>query len=296
MSLITVDPHNIEVHVGGEKFEPQQVDITIDVETGDIKTVSDAASDAAIAHAVGDAIHAKVAELLHVDADFGVPWFGLSNAPDLPPMGNLTVDRVLAQMRRAQQEWLERIQLRKQALVNLWKHAVSQVRVRHPDPKVQVRVDVRDGIGEEVRLDFVMLNICDTSFDSERRMWRFRHGATLVEWPGLENAKMWISAAWALYLQHEAFELVTLRDRAGCNYHDGYIEGCSECAENAAIIDAHGNGHHQSLLRDTGDVKKTLQWAIGDAWAVALLDADAARAKQDLDNEMAWVKEPWVCC
>jgi hypothetical protein len=284
VSIITVDPHNIEVHVGDEK------DIVVDVETGDLKPASDLA--------IADAVHAKVAEHLRamadptilidnllLDPDLGIPWFGLSN-------------ELLAEMKRAQDEWLERIRVRKEALANLWTYAASQVRVRHPDPKVQVRVDVqRYGIGDEVRLDFMMFNICDTSYDSENRMWRFRHGATLTEWPGLENAKMWISAAWALYLQHEAFELVTLRDRAGCSWHDGYVEGCPECASNAAIIDAHGMNHHQELLRATGDVKRILKWAIGDAWAEKLLEVDAKRAKADLDNEMAYVKEPWdLCC
>jgi hypothetical protein len=290
VSIITVDPHNIEVHVGDEKLEAHEANIDVDVETGDLKPASDLA--------IVDAVHAKVAEHLRamadptilidnllLDPDLGIPWFGLSN-------------ELLAEMKRAQDEWLERIRTRKQALVNLWSYAASQVRVRHPDPKVQVRVDVqRYGIGDEIRLDFVMFNICDTSYDSENRMWRFRHGATLTEWPGLENAKMWISAAWALYLQHEAFELVTLRDRAGCSWHDGYVEGCPECASNAAIIDAHGMNHHQELLRATGDVKRILKWAIGDAWAEKLLEVDAKRAKADLDNEMAYVKEPWdLCC
>lgn len=265
-----------------EKLVECKVDIVVDIETGDIKP----ASDAAIALAVKEQLEAWDAALLD----------GLSNGNGmLPAMAKLTTEAVLAEMKRAQQEWLERIQTRQQALVNLWKYAASQVRVRHPDPKVDVRIDIRsNGIDGSVRLEFVMFNICDTSYDSiVHRMWRFRHSASLDSWPGLENAKMWISAAWALYLQHEAFELVTLRDRAGCVFHDGYVEGCPECAESAAIIDAHGMGHHQTLLRNTGDVKSTLKWALGDSWAQALLDADAKRAEADLANEMAYVKEPW---
>lgn len=289
MSLITVDPHKVEVVVDGVKLEPQSVDIFIDVETGDIKLAD--------AELLRSRVHEMVRQQLLADPNHGIPY--LSNGNISLSMEALSVDKVLAEMKRAQQEWLERIQLRQQALVNLWKHVASQVRVRHPDPKVDVRIDIRsNGIDGSVRLDFVMHNICDTSYDSiEHRMWRFRHSATLDEWPGFENAKMWISAAWALYMQHESFELVTLRDRAGCSWHDGHVEGCPECASNAAIIDAHGMGHHQTLLRNTGHVKATLQWAIGSEWAAKLLEVDAARAKQDLDNEMAWVKEPWdVCC
>lgn len=296
MALVTVNAHQVEVVVDNVKLEPHEVDIVVDVETGDLKP-----ADAELLRTrVHEQVRVQLLAAAHDGAEYGAPFF-LSNG-NIPPMKSLSADAVLAEMKRAQEEWLERIQTRQQALVNLWKYAASQVRVRHPDPKVDVRVDVHSyGIADDVRLEFIMFNLCDTSYDNspgqEHRMWRFRHGVTIMEWPGLENAKMLISAAWALYMQHEAFELVTLRDRAGCEYHDGHVEGCPECAGNAAIIDAHGATHHQKLLRETGHVKQTLQWALGDSWAQALLDADAARAKQDLDNEIAWVKEPWdVCC
>lgn len=275
-----------------EKLVECKVDIVVDIETGDLKPAD--------AELLAARVHEQIRQQLLADPNHGIPY--LTNGDISLSMEALSVDTVLAEMKRAQQEWLERIQTRQQALVNLWKYAASQVRVRHPDPKVDVHIDIRsNGIDGSVRLEFVMFNICDTSYDNspgqEHRMWRFRHSATLEDWPGLENARMWISAAWALYMQHEAFELVTLRDRAGCTYHDGHVEVCPECASNAAIIDAHGMGHHQNLLRNMGHVKATLQWAIGTEWAAKLLEVDAKRAEADLANEMAWVKEPWdVCC
>lgn len=227
----------------------------------------------------------------------------------IEPMRPPPVDEFLAERARAEAERKRR----QDAVRRLWRHALDGVRVRHPDPRVDVRLGTAVYSGEMV-VEFRMYNMRDTS-DPDRLMGAgFRHyGAVGWNWPGLGPARTYTAALWSLYMVHEALELTTLRERAWDvpPEETGVWERACQCglcvkagapaaryfAEGQrrmedAIVSAHDSmGAPQRSIASsaTRDLARTMDYVLGLGQGRLMLDEWAERARMDVENEI----EPW---
>lgn len=90
------------------------------------------------------------------------------------------------------------------ALVKRWREALSGLRIRHPDERRTVLIElVEDAVP---KLRFHVLRTPCTVTGEVHEDFEVSTVA-LACWPGLELARQWVAAAWAGYIQHEALEL-----------------------------------------------------------------------------------------
>ncbi len=173
---------------------------------------------------------------------------------------------------------------RRAAVRRLWTAFLKTVRVRHPDPRVNIELILgymRD-TGEPAIL-FSMSSLRDTGNPDRRILDGFLHFAKVGwAWPGEQAAGAYIAALWSLYMIHEALELTTFKEQNWPRRLD-HME--------KPVIDAHDvNGFHQKTLAyQTNDIPATIDWALGLGAGRKLVDENADRARQDVENEM----NPW---
>lgn len=184
-----------------------------------------------------------------------------------------------------------------QAAVRLWTNVLDSLNIAHPDPYVRItpRVSWRDYDSESVRVYFNLDNLRDTS-DPDRKFYGFGHYGLPEYWPGFEPACVYISALWGLYLQHEAFELVTYKGHLKTYEYKG-VEVVSKSGTGAQVkkpvIDAHSDfGKHQRLL--VGSIKEVLDWAVGDVVAEDLLNQNMLRSRADIKHEIAFLNDEYA--
>lgn len=92
-----------------------------------------------------------------------------------------------------------------------WAVALAGVRLRYPDPRAEIRLDLTCG-DDPPTLKITAHNLYDTRTGAHRERMVISC-IRLAIWPGEELCRMWLAAAWAGYLQHEGLELCTWRDR-----------------------------------------------------------------------------------
>lgn len=96
-------------------------------------------------------------------------------------------------------------------LASLWRSALADVRIRHPNRESRVNVTVDDQPGGPVLL--LSLDKTTDSRDPSVTISPFMISCVrLTYFPGVDLARKWLAAAFAGYVQHEALELVTVGD------------------------------------------------------------------------------------
>lgn len=105
-------------------------------------------------------------------------------------------------------------------MVRLWADALSGVVIRHPNPGARPCVQL-DGGETEASLTLMVYDAIDTATDGPhpRNPLLISH-VRLTFFPGGHMARLWLAAAWAGLLQHEALELVTNLGSIVLNPHD----------------------------------------------------------------------------
>lgn len=94
-------------------------------------------------------------------------------------------------------------------LTRQWADALEHVVVRHPNRNIKPILTLDDGPMPNLHFELDH----NPSSDSDERISPFRiTNVKLAFFPGAKLARMWLAAAWACFLQHEALELVTLGD------------------------------------------------------------------------------------
>lgn len=190
------------------------------------------------------------------------------------------------------------------ALQNLWRSVANSLVVRHPDPKTRVRVEVAYEWGT-VFITFYMHNIADTC-NPDRRIESFRHPCRAMGWPGRRAAELYILAAWMLYLQHEATELVlrkadvrpTVGELAPDPKQRFFFDATRRedpYHDRSRVLDVHGSSEgmreehwrQMNWVQIEGSIPAALTHLIGRVQATALLDGSKAAADRELANEIA---------
>lgn len=93
-----------------------------------------------------------------------------------------------------------------------WAHAIRNVIIRHPNefskPLLEINVSGRDAY-----LHFAVDRIKDTSDPNVLMRAPFRIASVkLTYFPGDEDARRWLAAAWFGYVGHETLEMITVDD------------------------------------------------------------------------------------
>jgi hypothetical protein len=213
---------------------------------------------------------------------------------------NVTFDHAVEDAKDVERRRLERErnEIQQRACVSLWQQAVSEVRVRHPDPRVRVEVDVERHRYEygSVLITMNMYGMHDTGDQEKKMIDGFIHQGRPEGWPGYPVAHAYISALWSLYLMHEAQELVTFRGTrvkySQATHRDrvGYLVREDRFAE-ISVIDAHSDrGANQKALMSTNNIASTLDWGLGLGEGAKLVEKHAMDASRELENEIAFLK------
>ena len=114
---------------------------------------------------------------------------------------------------------------RSHALACLWADAFEGVIVRHPNPSSTPRLVLVDGVEPVLRIE--IKDAKDTR-DLTQDAWKpfVVSNVVLTFFPGARVARMWLAAAWAGYLQHEALELVTFGPKPILDPHQDPYPTC----------------------------------------------------------------------
>lgn len=198
--------------------------------------------------------------------------------------------------RKAKHEAVDRP---KRAIVRLWRAAIDEMRIRYPDPRVNVVPKIQRGTDQfTIRLEMDMLR--DTA-NPDHFMPNFGHNLELkYQWPGYEVAQAYVTAGWVLYMIHEGMELVTRRNQFWPNAKPGNRKcscGCGQVImlkENAEpmIINAHDvyGVHQKALSTGTYDIASTIDWALGLGAGQRMIEMNAEKAAKELAAEI----DPWL--
>lgn len=174
---------------------------------------------------------------------------------------------------------------REVALERLWRHALRDIRVRHPDPRVHVSISVRPA-HEAVRVTFDMYGLRDTTSEglvgdytpgSGRR--GFHADLLTSDWPGVKMARMAAIGAWVAYINHEALELVTVR--TGQIFYDPHDHPSSPAQ---AMVNRAG------IFTNDRDGLKALACFAFDRLMVNYASVPEV-ADRELEIEEAWVRD-----
>ncbi len=93
----------------------------------------------------------------------------------------------------------------------LWSDTFDAILVRHPDPKAVITLKM-DPWYPDYRKRMpgrFMMKVADTRDPGVTMVNAFQMPVTVTEWPGRRAAELFVVAAWATYLAHEAMELVS---------------------------------------------------------------------------------------
>lgn len=119
----------------------------------------------------------------------------------------------------------------------MWAAALAPMSIRHPDPAPTVELELIHG--GPPRLCFRLDAHRDTVDREQRHQPFVVSTVSLTFYPGARLARMWVAAAWAGYVMHEALELV-------------HVAGVRS-------IDPHADVAHDMCLRDGLPVDLTPQ-------------------------------------
>jgi hypothetical protein len=201
-------------------------------------------------------------------------------------------DALTDEQRDAEVKALEEKRRRNDAIVRLWKHAISELRVRHPDPRVDVNPRLEIGFpGLTIR--FAMTHLRDTS-DPDVVVRNFGHIMEFdYQWPGYDVAHAYLTAGWVLYMMHEGMELVTFRGPLWPHDIERGTRRPTLKNSETMVVNAHdSSGTHQRAIARGGmsNLAATIDWALGLGKGQQLIDWNANRAA----NELAAEIEPWI--
>ena len=106
---------------------------------------------------------------------------------------------------------------RRSPLAEQWWWALAPVVLRHPNGRSRPVLRIHDGDPPQL---YVGLDETTCTSDPTKTMRDFAISTVrLTYFPGERLARMWLAAAWAGYLQHEALELVTIDGKAILDPH-----------------------------------------------------------------------------
>lgn len=106
----------------------------------------------------------------------------------------------------------------KLSLADQWREALADLEVKHPNPLARPKLLVH-GI-EDATLTVSIEQHRDTRGVNDTLWSEFPiSNVRLTFFPGEKMARIWIAAAWAGYLQHEALELVSVGDENPLDPH-----------------------------------------------------------------------------
>jgi len=101
-------------------------------------------------------------------------------------------------------------------LVANWESAIADLRFRHPDPSVSVRISVVQR-PRNVRILFTLDGLPDSTLTVKHDGFEYYFYAG--HFPGTDKARMWALSVWALFAEHEALELTLLNGEQLANPH-----------------------------------------------------------------------------
>lgn len=99
---------------------------------------------------------------------------------------------------------------------DLWRAALADVVLRHPNGRSRPVIRVSDGALPSL---YVGLDRAWCTTDGHEMVDFAISTVRLTYFPGEALARAWLAAAWVGYLQHEALELVTVDGRAVLDPH-----------------------------------------------------------------------------
>lgn len=192
---------------------------------------------------------------------------------------------------------LERLAKHK-ALLRLWKQAVGEIEIEHPDPNVWVDLSVTNDtfIYPSVNVNMDMWGLIDTS--NRDRLISPRIGSchpsfqpfTMILrascWPGYRIAQLAVLGAWTTYMQHECFELVKRKHdgKTIVNPHEAHCDEADYHRQLATII-IQGQGN---LV----DLEKAIRYVVGYPMSSDIIAEDETRAMIELEVEMREAIDP----
>ena len=148
------------------------------------------------------------------------------------------------------------------SLTRQWADALEHVIVRHPNRSITPILTLDDGPMPNLHFELDS----NPSSNSDEAITPFRiTNVKLAFFPGEKLARMWLAAAWACFLQHEALELVTVGDfrtraldphenrgRLDHVFHTGLPFTLTPEALENALATAIPRAEAQQLMRDGG--------------------------------------------
>lgn len=216
-----------------------------------------------------------------LDMGYGVPVPMFPSAPPDPFIQKVVSARLDAQ------------EIRAQAIVNLWRYAISTIRVRYPDPAVHVEVGV-SRYADGLTIEFRLFGVRDTG-DQSRRLYE-PSGFLMplypaLEWPGLSPAQEYLAAGWTLFLMHEAQELVTLRGFKGQSYRAHDAKGrVGTYRGERSVVDPHDRySVNQKAIQATRYIGQTLDIVHGAGRGQYIVTLHKARANREIANEIDYL-------
>ncbi len=149
---------------------------------------------------------------------------------------------------------------RRGLLTRQWADALEHVIVRHPNRNITPILTLDDGPMPNLHFELDH----NPSSDSDEDITPFRiTNVKLAFFPGETLARMWLAAAWACFLQHEALELVTVGDLR------------------TRVLDPHENRERLDHVFHTGLPFTLTPEALEDAIATAIPRAEVRRLMSD---------------
>lgn len=97
-----------------------------------------------------------------------------------------------------------------------WETALADLRIVHPDPATSVTLSVVER-PRSVRIMFSFTSLVNARAADRHDLLEYYFQPD--HWPGLEKARLWILAVWALFMEHEAMELTYLGDKQFVDPH-----------------------------------------------------------------------------
>lgn len=196
-------------------------------------------------------------------------------------------ERQRAAEKAYQEELSRQREAKAEALANLWRSAICDLDIRHPDPKVIVRPWVEANTTRGPLVHIAMDNLTDTGNPDKKMTMGFEQRGVPIGWPGLEVARVYIVGLWTLYLVHEALELVTYKNRVLMKPYWVTVDDKTEKRyPPEPVINAHDdNGFHQDALLNTGNLTAVMDWAVGLGNGQKLIDQHASKARRELEIE-----------
>ena len=115
------------------------------------------------------------------------------------------------------------------AIKDNWVAALADVRLKHPNPSVDVQL-VFLKHGNAIRVLYSFTGLQDSRSDTIFPTFEYYFYAN--HWPGDDKARLWVLAVWALFMEHEGLEHTLLNGEQLADPHTS-----DWCAGHRVVLD-----------------------------------------------------------